>query len=897
MSKTSNKKNTLNIDNTNVEFKDGQTILEVANNSGIYIPNLCFIDGLAPYGGCRLCIIKIEGMKKFPTACSTPAQNDMVIITRDEELQELRVEVLKLLLSEHPFSCLVCENKNTCEEERRTEKAGRALGCFSCSTRENCVLRDITKYLKIDDVEYHLEYKNTSLIRKDPFIERDPNMCVLCGNCVRICNEYRNIGAINFVNRGHETRVSTAFDLLLLDTNCQFCGACIDVCPTGALSSRNTKWFNKSSKITASICGFCGIGCRFDYFSYNNLLVESIPNKINFTYNKDPCLFGRFCIIPFTNSKERLRYPLIKKNNNLIPSEWDEAYKVIKDSLMRYNPEEIAILASSDLSNESAYVLNKFAHDILKTDNITLLTFLEDRKNPHSLWRKTNVEGVFQNISFNNKKPQEDIIKDIEEGKIRALYLTERIENIDFLKNIDFLILQDIYPSECFQYADVILPSTTFIEDSGSFINSDLRVNKFFQTASKIGKSKPDWLIFCELSTVFDSSRGENFEFSEPNEIFEEIKRENPDFKLKSIKNHIKSLEIFKTSFEENFSEFIDKPSKLGSFKYRGEKIINQVPDLKQLIEYRTFRKSGEKIIPSEKKAKKTRYKTISNIEVALNFYKLVIEAPLIAKKAKPGNFIIIMKEETSERIPLTISDWNITKGIITLYYQEVGYSTLELTELKPEDYIYSVVGPLGNEISIKKYGTVLLAGGCYGNGAIYPIAKALKSVGNKVIVILESRNENLFYLEKEFEKVADQLIYCTSDGSKGLKGKITTGLEHLFNQGTEIDWCYFIGCIYMMRDASNFTKDHRNIPTYVSLNTIMIDGTGMCGCCRLTLIQDGREVNKFACVDGPTFNGHQVNWEGLISRSKRFQEAEISIYQKRSCKAIEILKSGDGDH
>jgi len=141
---------------------------------------------------------------------------------------------------------------------------------------------------------------------------------------------------------------------------------------------------------------------------------------------------------------------------------------------------------------------------------------------------------------------------------------------------------------------------------------------------------------------------------------------------------------------------------------------------------------------------------------------------------------------------------------------------------------------------------------------------------------------------------ISDDVIYCTSDGSKGLKGKVLTGLKHIFNQNIKVDRCYIIGCTYMMRDASVFTKEHGNVPTFVSLNTIMIDGTGMCGCCRLTLIEEGEEITKFACIDGPIFDGHQVKWEELFSRNIRFQEPEVSIYQTHSCKAIDKFNSGD---
>ncbi|MHA2390989.1 MAG: sulfide/dihydroorotate dehydrogenase-like FAD/NAD-binding protein [Promethearchaeota archaeon] len=885
----------LKIDDKSVEFSEGQTILEVAIDTGIYIPKLCYIENLTPYGGCRLCIVKVKGMKGYPTACSTPAENNMEIITNDEELKELRTEVLQLILSEHPFSCFVCENKSNCEEERGSEsKAGRAFGCFSCSVMDSCDLRKITKYLELEDVDYQLEYKNSSLKREDPFIEIDPNMCILCGRCVRICNELKNIGAINFAERGHATKVSTAFETPLIDSNCQFCGACIDACPTGAITSKNTKWFDKSSKITSSICGFCRIRCKFDYYSYNEKLVESIPNKDNYVDNKQPCLFGRFCIVPFNNGKERLKYPLIKINNELIPCEWKDAYNAIKENLMKFKSEEIAIMASIDLSNESAYMLNKFSREILKTDNIILSHFLDNSSDERNIWRDANIKGVLENSIINNKRTQKEIIEDIKNGKIKVLYLTERINNLNFIENIEFLILQDIYPSSCFHNADVVLPTCTFIEDSGSYSSSKQELNRFYQSSSTIGESKPDWLIFSELAKIFDKTREEEFNFSTSTEILDKINKLGNEINVRNFNNLLKRLGT--NIFEDHYSELLKRPLTLDIFRYRGEKISNQVPDLKQLVKYRRNNREEEKSEILREPPKGTRFRIISNKEIAINFYRLIIESPLIAKKVKPGNFVILMKEETSERIPLTISDWDVSKGTITLFYQEAGFSTMELTTLKTNDYLYSIVGPLGNNVEIENYGTVLLAGGCYGNGAILPIARALKVAGNKIIVILESRNENMFYLEKEFEEVSDDIIYCTSDGSKGLKGKVLTGLRYVFNLGIKVDRFYIIGCTLMMRDASIFTKEQGNIPTFVSLNTIMVDGTGMCGCCRLTLIQEGKEITKFACIDGPIFNGHQIKWEELFSRNIRFQEPEVSIYQTHSCKAIEKFKTGESN-
>ena len=236
----------------------------------------------------------------------------------------------------------------------------------------------------------------------------------------------------------------------------------------------------------------------------------------------------------------------------------------------------------------------------------------------------------------------------------------------------------------------------------------------------------------------------------------------------------------------------------------------------------------------------------------------------------------------------MSLADWDAEQGTITIIFQERGFSTKELTEIKKDDHLYSVVGPLGNEVEMKNFGTVLLGGGCYGIGAIYPYAKKLKELGNTVIVLLEARNKHLFFMEDKYETLVDRVLYCTSDGSKGLKGKVDTGIDALLKEGIKIDRSFFIGCNYMIMDASNFTKYHSQIPTFVCLNTIMIDGTGMCGGCRFTLIEGDKEVTKFACVDGPVFDGHKIKWEDIMARETQFYDTEILVYQHHSCRAIE---------
>ena len=268
-------------------------------------------------------------------------------------------------------------------------------------------------------------------------------------------------------------------------------------------------------------------------------------------------------------------------------------------------------------------------------------------------------------------------------------------------------------------------------------------------------------------------------------------------------------------------------------------------------------------------------YRVVQRNEIAPNVHLIEINAPGVAKKAKPGQFVLIMPDETGERVPFTISDWNIEKGTITIFFLEVGISTAKMARLKRDDFIYSVAGPLGKPTTIKKYGTVMCGGGCYGIGAIYPIARAMKGAGNKVISIIEARSDNLLYLEEPLKEVSDQLYVSTADGSKGSKGRVPEILTELINQGEKINRSYFVGCTFMMMNCSNITRPNR-IKTLVALNPIMVDGTGMCGCCRVTV--GGK--TKFACVDGPEFDGHKVDWKELFERKSIYLENEAMAYQ-----------------
>ncbi len=272
-------------------------------------------------------------------------------------------------------------------------------------------------------------------------------------------------------------------------------------------------------------------------------------------------------------------------------------------------------------------------------------------------------------------------------------------------------------------------------------------------------------------------------------------------------------------------------------------------------------------------------YRVVRRNEIVPNVHIIEIEVPAIAEKAMPGQFVLIMPEETGERTPFTISDWNLEKGTITIFFLEVGITTAKMARLKSDDFIYSVAGPLGKPTKIKKYGTVVCGGGCYGIGAIYPIARAMKKAGNTVTIIIEARSAYLLYLEEQLKEISDKVLVSTADGSRGSKGMIQDVLAELVQNGEKINRSYFVGCTFMMMNCSNTTRPY-NIKTLVALNPIMVDGTGMCGCCRVTV---GGET-KFACVDGPEFDGHQVDWKELFERKSIYLENEATAYQSYRC-------------
>ena len=255
------------------------------------------------------------------------------------------------------------------------------------------------------------------------------------------------------------------------------------------------------------------------------------------------------------------------------------------------------------------------------------------------------------------------------------------------------------------------------------------------------------------------------------------------------------------------------------------------------------------------------------------NLNILTVHAPAVAKKIQPGQFIILRADDHGERMPLTVADWDREAGTVSCVFMQVGVTTHKLAAMQAGDTLPTYVGPLGRPLDLENFGTVVLSGGCYGIGSLYPAARELKALGNKVVVIIEARSSFLLYWVDKFRAVADEVIVATFDGSR--PGKKTEGPEalrqYLASGKQTVNRIYAIGCTFMMYETARLTKEF-NIKTIVSLNPIMIDGTGMCGACRVVV---GGQT-KFACVDGPDFDAHQIDWELLLSRRKPYlvQEA-----------------------
>jgi len=337
----------LTINGKQVTAPDNVTILDAARRNDIYIPTLCDDPRLEPHGGCRLCLVQIKGMPRLVTACTTPVTEGMELETKNELIERQRRTIVELLLSDHPNDCMVCE------------RAG------------DCTLQELAYFYNLRANRFYGERRQYTTKDLNPFIERDMEKCILCGKCVRVCDEIQGVGAIDIAHRGFVAKVSTPFGK---DLDCEFCGQCVSICPTGALVGKQTlgKGRQKDVAEVDTICPYCGCGCNLTlHVSRNEVVrVTSRPNTINEGWL---CVKGRFGQ-GYLNSPDRLKTPFIRKDGALVEASWDEAFGYIAERLsaikQKHGPDAIGGLSSARCTNEENYLFQKFMRAAIGTNNV-----------------------------------------------------------------------------------------------------------------------------------------------------------------------------------------------------------------------------------------------------------------------------------------------------------------------------------------------------------------------------------------------------------------------------------------------------------------------------------------------------------------------------------------------
>jgi predicted molibdopterin-dependent oxidoreductase YjgC len=368
---TKEKKLSISIDNRKIEVKSSLTILQAAREHDVYIPSLCTLEPLSSYGACRLCVVEVDGLRGFPTSCTTPVEDGMVIRTDTAEIRSLRQEVLKLLLSEHPASCLFCGEQDECTQYQGTiRKVGVTTGCRYCPNDRRCELQLITEKIGLTDTSYPVYYRNFPVEKFDPFYDRDYNLCILCGRCIRVCNDIRLNGTLSFKQRGKLTTIGAAFDRPHLAAGCEFCGACVSVCPTGALSTKTSKWYGKPDEEVKSTCVYCPVGCELKLQVKNNETIDVFPDYTSPGDQGLICVKGRFAIPEHAASPLRIANPGRVISSGYEDISWDEAADMAAGKLSGAKPEDILIAVSPQLLNEDLYMAERFAREIIGTDEI-----------------------------------------------------------------------------------------------------------------------------------------------------------------------------------------------------------------------------------------------------------------------------------------------------------------------------------------------------------------------------------------------------------------------------------------------------------------------------------------------------------------------------------------------
>lgn len=461
---------TLTIDDRRVAAEPGESVLDAALRHGIAIPHLCTHPGLPPFGACRLCLVEVEGIKGFPASCTTPVQEGMVVRTDTEDLRLLRRSILELILLEHPSACLVCDKRELCEKYRpRADKAGCTTGCHTCNNKEVCDVRRLSADLGLADLPTAPFYRALPVETSEPFIDRDLNLCVLCGRCVRVCKARHGTATIDFLSRGSSTVVGPAFGRSLLEAGCRFCGGCVDVCPTGSLAARYGKWHGAPDAETETTCMFCGAGCGLRVLTDRRRAVDvrAVQAEVGL------CVLGRFALPAFLGGADRLRRPMVRCDGAWQQADWPTALSAAAGRLQAFRGEGFVLVCDAATTLEDRFVFRRFAREVMRS--------------PHCIEIEPDRRGVAR--------------AELPDGAKAAL-LTGSFVEASRLDGLELLIVQDCYPSPAGDRADFVLPAAVLAEIDGTFADETGAPRPLRKACQAPGEARPDWRIVSDLAAA-----------------------------------------------------------------------------------------------------------------------------------------------------------------------------------------------------------------------------------------------------------------------------------------------------------------------------------------------------------------------------------------------------------